>query len=278
MGTFLGLAGSTTNETGVINIGLPVLAEVTDLTIFISVAANSASPSDKVELRNITLTGTPKPVIIDICLNINGIQAEVPDGYQINVSGECVVIPPTPIDICLNLAGLQETLPVGYEKNDLGQCIETPPIVDICPNISEVQLVVPEGMVVNSAGNCELASVPALDICPNLEGEQIILPTGYEINSFGHCIVIVTENPPPTPPAPKPKQCPKGFSKWIEKFNESHIWRADDVYRAVILVGGPTNRSSNRDRAHFLYIAGPTEVGDKYYRRFHKISQVCVKG
>lgn len=77
---------------------------------------------------------------------------------------------------------------------------------------------------------------------------------------------------------PKPKQCLRGFAKWVDRFKESYAWRADDVYKAVILIGGPTNRRHNRDKAHMYYIAGPTEVGDKYYRRFHKIVMVCIKG
>lgn len=76
---------------------------------------------------------------------------------------------------------------------------------------------------------------------------------------------------------PKPKQCLRGFAKWVDRFKESYAWRADDVYQSIILVGGPTARSTNRDRAHFLYIAGPTEICGKYYRHFHKISYICVK-
>ncbi len=266
LGTHLGLAGSTTAEIGLINLDLPESAEVADLEIFISVVANSTASSDKVELRNIVLTGQPRPIEIDVCLNLNGNQETIPVGYQINSQNVCIpiVIEPEPVDVCPNLADAQESIPSGYQLDLAGDCVLiTPVVVDVCLNLPDVQLTIPAGYEFNS----------------NLDCVEVIIPP---ITSPATTTATTSNpNPNPNPNPPKPnigKQCPRGFSKWIDRFSERHVWRADDVYQAIILVGGPTNRRQNRDKAHFLYIAGPTEVGDKYYRRFHKIFMVCVKG
>ncbi len=46
----------------------------------------------------------------DICLNITGYQAEMPDGYGLDVSGSCVSL-----DVCPNLDGIQTDIPLGLE-------------------------------------------------------------------------------------------------------------------------------------------------------------------
>lgn len=61
-----------------------------------------------------------------------------------------------PTDLCTNLDGVQATMPEGYEDPDQdGVCtvIETPP-ADACPNIEGDQETVPEGMVLNEKGEC----------------------------------------------------------------------------------------------------------------------------
>ncbi len=81
----------------------------------------------------------------DLCPNIEGDQAEVPQGYAINSDGQCVP------DVCPNLDGIQSSLPDGYTVNNDGQCVL---ITDLCPNIDGIQASIPDGMILNNDGQC----------------------------------------------------------------------------------------------------------------------------
>lgn len=93
---------------------------------------------------------TPPPPPTDVCPNLEGVQADVPEGYQL-VNGSCDPIennnPPT--DVCPNIDGDQAQVPDGYELVD-GTCQlktqdNTPPPVDLCPNIDATQSAIPDG-------------------------------------------------------------------------------------------------------------------------------------
>lgn len=284
LGTVLGLAGSTTDELGVVDVVLPEVAEVSSLTVFVRVAANSATPSDKVELRNIMLAGEEKPTpVVDVCSNLDGVQEQVPDGYESLLAGQCTPIVPDPVDVCVNLDGIQTVVPTGYVAAAESQClVVTPDPVDVCTNLTGLQESIPSGYEMID-GVCTLVPEPIVDQCTNLDGIQATVPAGMTRSEAGVCTTIVVEEDdgpgkPPRGGGSKPKFCPRGFHKWIDRFSGGYTWRADDVYEAVILVGGPVSRHLYRDRAHHIYIPGPTEVGDRYYRRFHRIELVCVKG
>lgn len=119
-------------------------------------------------------------IAVDICPNIDGNQTEVPNGYEINQAGDCV---PIPVDMCPNLDGVQTVIPDGYQINDTGDCIEIP--VDVCPNLDGIQSVVPAGYELNDSNDC----VPLdADYCPNLDGVQTEVPVGYEVNDSGDCV------------------------------------------------------------------------------------------
>ena len=119
-------------------------------------------------------------IAVDICPNIDGNQTEVPNGYEINQAGDCV---PIPVDMCPNLDGVQTVIPDGYQINDTGDCIEIP--VDVCPNLDGIQSVVPAGYELNDSNDC----VPLdADYCPNLDGVQTEVPVGYEVNNSGDCV------------------------------------------------------------------------------------------
>ena len=243
LGTILGLTGSTTDEYGVISVTLPETASVADLVLFIEVTSNSTTTSDKVELKNILLIGTEKVTepdpVLDECPNLDGVQAIVPIGYEKDVNGLCVLIEVEEpvVDLCLNLDGLQVTVPEGLIKNEQNECVVPPPISDVCPN---------------------------------LDGVQSELPEGYKYED-GKCVLI------PVEPKPKPKFCPKGYAEWIDRLSNGYTWSADDVYESVILIGEDTRWQRGNLLNKNIYIPGPTEVGDKYYHRFHRISHVCVR-
>lgn len=129
----------------------------------------------------------------DVCPNIDGAQATVPDGDQI-VDGQCVPIPPPPVDLCPNLDGVQTVLPDGDEVNSDGQCVPiVVPPTDLCPNIEDVQATIPDGDEINSDGQCvPIVVTPPTDVCPNIDGDQAAVPDGMEIQD-GQCVT-------PTPP------------------------------------------------------------------------------
>lgn len=126
----------------------------------------------------------------DVCPNLEGNQASVPDGYYVNEDGNCVPIQ----DVCPNIDGVQGTVPDGMTIDDSGNCVPIPE--DVCPNIDGIQASVPDGMIVDNEGNC----VPAggQDVCPNLEGNQAEVPPGYHIDRAGNCVPN-GHRPPSTP-------------------------------------------------------------------------------
>ena len=97
------------------------------------------------------------PLPIDVCVNLSGLQTELPHGYQLR-DGRCVKCHP-PVDVCANLPGRQPSVPAGYQLED-GDCEQLPPPpVDVCTNIEGSQAIVPEGMVLTD-GSCEPLAQP----------------------------------------------------------------------------------------------------------------------
>ena len=69
--------------------------------------------------------------IPDVCPNITGVQAEVPDGYLIDSTGNCLV------DSCVNMDGLQTAVPDGMTRTIDGICqwdIVPIQLTEILPN------------------------------------------------------------------------------------------------------------------------------------------------
>ncbi len=108
--------------------------------------------------------------LTDICLNIDGFQDVIPEGFGRDSKGNCL------LDICPNLDGLQTIIPNGYIKDINNNCV-----VDICPNLDGSQDAIPDGYELDDEGNC----LP--DICPNLDGLQKVLPPGFRIDKLGQC-------------------------------------------------------------------------------------------
>ena len=135
---------------------------------------------------------TPPPPPTDVCPNIDGNQAEIPNGMVEDEQGNCVTPPPPPTDVCPNIDGNQQTVPDGYQLVD-GQCVLIPPPpTDACPNLDGVQETVPYGYKL-VYGKC-VKKHHKTDVCPNLEGKQAEVPDGYELVD-GQCVPIP---PPPT--------------------------------------------------------------------------------
>ena len=62
-----------------------------------------------------------------------------------SVTVDAVIPPPPPVDACLNIEGVQETIPNGYHL-DSGQCVpDIPETLDLCSNIEGEQTTIPDG-------------------------------------------------------------------------------------------------------------------------------------
>lgn len=98
---------------------------------------------------------------IDICQNIDGFQAFIPEGYMIE--GDLCIAPP--VDVCSNIEGLQESVPENYGLVG-GDCL-----ADVCLNLEGVQMVVPEGYRLES-DTClrDLPVIELSELLPNPSG------------------------------------------------------------------------------------------------------------
>lgn len=130
----------------------------------------------------------------DVCPNIPGTQTAIPDGMQLDGSGNCYTptpepTPPVEVDLCNNLAGTQTVLPDGYYRTSSGNCYVQPAApeepVDVCSNIDDVQTAVPDGYYLDESNNCVVIPEPT-DECPNIDGPQETIPEGM-IRENGVC-------------------------------------------------------------------------------------------
>ena len=74
-------------------------------------------------------------------------------GHEQDHLGPCQA-PPPPTDVCPNIGGNQADVPEGMVKDEQGNCVTSPPPADVCPNIDGNQATVPTGLVKNGQGNC----------------------------------------------------------------------------------------------------------------------------
>lgn len=111
----------------------------------------------------------------DLCKNISGVQATIPEGHIVDTGDNCAL---PPADVCTNIDGLQTTTLEGYEMDDDGLCQP-----DLCHNIVGLQVGIPNGQTQDNEGNC------FEDYCLNLDDIQSNIPDGYYVNSDGDCLL-----------------------------------------------------------------------------------------
>lgn len=114
--------------------------------------------------------------IEDLCLNMNGIQMIVPDGYIADSARSCNL---PLVDVCVNLDDIQLVMPSGYMIDSDGYCQR-----DICLNIDGLQLILPDGMELDANGDC-LAN----DVCTNLSDIQSNIPDGFTRSGDNDCVL-----------------------------------------------------------------------------------------
>jgi hypothetical protein len=125
-----------------------------------SIESPVVTPAENIENKTTSPTIASKivktPKVVDICLNVDGIQAITPQGFtsQNNLCTAIQVIVP-PNDVCENIEGVQTSVPNGMVEEDK-EC-STPVINDICENIEGIQTSVPNGMTEDD-GECSTPS------------------------------------------------------------------------------------------------------------------------
>lgn len=80
-----------------------------------------------------------------------------------------------PVDVCPNIEGNQATVPEGLVKDNEGNCVEQPPVVDVCENLEGNQTTAPAGTHINDKGACvedEVPVTPAAVTTPVAQPEQ----------------------------------------------------------------------------------------------------------
>lgn len=102
------------------------------------------------KLTNPPPSEPPSSPVVDVCPNLNGIQAVIPDGMIVDVAGNCVL---KQYDLCPNIAGAQAQIPKGMMRDKLGNCMIPPP-TDLCGNLDGIQAKIPDGMVKDDQGFC----------------------------------------------------------------------------------------------------------------------------
>jgi len=101
----------------------------------------------------------------DLCLNLDDIQAVIPDGYEYSDEG----CQPIVVDVCPNIDGAQADIPENFTLDDKGECVSA----DLCPNLDDIQSILPEGYIVMD-GNCEKVFLPIdiTEMMPNALGSD----------------------------------------------------------------------------------------------------------
>ncbi len=82
--------------------------------------SNVADFSSGVLLNPIPQSLFEEVIIVDVCGNIDEVQAEPPEGMLVDENGDCFV------DVCPLIDGLQIAVPDGYEINENDQCVVLP--------------------------------------------------------------------------------------------------------------------------------------------------------
>lgn len=168
---------------------------------------------------------TPPPVTVDVCSNIDGDQAVVPDGYTRDAQTNICTQVPVPQATAVEPEAVQSeacevegsyTIPATAGVQYLLDGVEVEagtydgPVDGVltAAGVDDTVLTNPDFehmLVVEAAEDCPAEVLPteAVDVCPNLPGDQEAVPNGYEMDK-GKCVQI--EKTQPKPPAEQPDE------------------------------------------------------------------------
>jgi hypothetical protein len=101
------------------------------------------------------------------------------------------------VDLCSNIDSVQASIPDGYLQDEVGDCY-----LDVCPNIAELQKVLPDGMYMNSSGACVLIPLEnrtllITELYPNAPGSdtgqefvELYNPNGEAVSLKGYRLQV----------------------------------------------------------------------------------------
>jgi hypothetical protein len=106
----------------------------------------------------------------DVCGNLENVQDTLPVGYGYDEAGNCELLS---LDMCLNIDAIQLEVPAGLTQADGSGCY-----ADMCPNLEGLQLSVPDGYLLqqNTCIALESRVLHLNEILPNAAGSD----TGQE--------------------------------------------------------------------------------------------------
>ena len=167
-GTVADMVGwGTANELARLGLAAPALSGTTWL------ARQAATGDNKTDFALESQDLARRPYVVgslydaqDVCTNIAELQLTVPDGYVAN-SGIC-----QPIDICANLEGIQADVPAGMESAGDGTCQP----VDVCRNVDGLQPELPAGYEAIGEHECApqimIRKLLVTEVLPNPSGSD----------------------------------------------------------------------------------------------------------
>lgn len=117
--------------------------------------------------------------IIDVCVNLDGVQSELPENYYIDELKGCYEV----VDLCPNIEDIQLIVADGFDIDVNGDCQ-----MDVCPNIDGIQAILPAKTGLSDDGDC----VP-IDACLNLEGIQTNIPETHYLSESGKCMLNIVK-------------------------------------------------------------------------------------
>lgn len=91
------------------------------------------------------------------------------------------------VDVCLNIEGSQSIIPEGYEILTEGQCTQKVVVTDVCPNIEGVQTTVPSNKKINNSGDC----VNKTSSGSRVSGSVLGVSTGQVLGASTSCGIYV---------------------------------------------------------------------------------------
>lgn len=141
-------------------------------------AMSSSTPRPKPKKVTIChATGSTKNPYVTITVSVNSTD------FMGHLTHDSDLIPapasgcPKKRDVCPNIPGIQATVPQGKIIDSSGSCVEQPS-PDVCPNIDGIQATVPTGKVKDSTGNCVSPQSPPPPSPPPPPAPPVSEPTG----------------------------------------------------------------------------------------------------
>ncbi len=121
-----------------VNAGASVGSQVMDrINLSDGQLQQTGKPADDFKLVAPALNyASTAQYVLDLCLNLDNIQTEVPPGLSLDGEGNCS---PPSVDVCLNIDGVQSALPQGDTADEAGNCYPASDNSDVVAPLDDSQ-------------------------------------------------------------------------------------------------------------------------------------------